>query len=125
MNGLVKIDMNEKYEQVVSARELHEKLGIERRFSAWWEQQVSRLKLVENQDYCTSRYTNQNNQEFTDYIVLLDIAKHLCMVSGGENAWKLREYFIQVEKAWNSPEQVMARAVLYSNQKIMQLQGQV
>ena len=125
MNALIKIDTNERYEQVVSARELYEKLGIEKRFSAWWEQQVSRMGLIENQDYCTSRYTNPNNQEFVDYIVPIDIAKHLCMISGGEMAGRIRDYFIQIERAWNSPEQVMARALQMSHITIGSLQEKV
>ena len=125
MNSLIKIDVNENYEQVVSARELHEKLGIEKRFSAWWEQQIERMNLVENQDYCTSRYTNSNNQDFADYIMPIDIAKHLCMISGGELAGQIRGYFIQIERAWNSPEQVMARALQMSSATIKQLQQTV
>jgi anti-repressor protein len=40
------------------------------------------------------------------------------MISGGEKAYSIREYFIQVERAWNSPEQVMARALQYANKRI-------
>jgi hypothetical protein len=39
-------------------------------------------------------------------------------MSGGENAHKIREYFIQVEKAWNSPEMVMARGLQMANKQI-------
>lgn len=125
MNEIIKIDVNENLEQVVSARELHEKLGIEKRFSAWWEQQVSRMELAENKDYCTCGYTNSNNQSFTDYIMPIDTAKHLCMISGGEKARLIREYFILIEKAWNSPDQVMARAIQFSSKKIASLQGEI
>ena len=125
MNSLIKIDVNEKYEQVVSARELHERLGIEKRFSAWWEQQIERMNLVEDRDYCTSRYTNSNNQDFADYLMPIDIAKHLCMISGGEMAWQIRDYFIQIERAWNTPEQVMARALQMSRVTIDSLQDRV
>jgi len=97
---------------------LHEKLGIQKRFSAWWADQIERLNLKENYDYCTSRYTNANNQDFEDCIVSIDIAKHICMISGGEKAHSIREYFIQVERAWNSPEQVMARAIQIANKRI-------
>jgi anti-repressor protein len=109
-------------EQVVSARELHEKLGISKRFSAWWEDQASRLELREGESYCTYRYTNANNQSFDDYLVPIDIAKHLCMISGGENAHAIRQYFIQVEKAWNSPEMVMSRALKLADRKIASLE---
>jgi anti-repressor protein len=115
---LIKVEVNQNNEQAVSARELHEKLGIQKRFSAWWADQIERLNLKENYDYCTSRYTNANNQDFEDCIVSIDIAKHICMISGGEQAHVIREYFIAVERAWNSPEQVMARALQYAQNQL-------
>ena len=57
-----------------------------------------------------------------DFKVTVDIAKHLCMISGGEKAHQIREYFIQVERAWNSPEQVMARAIQIAQKRIDNLQ---
>jgi len=125
MNDLIKVEVNNKGQQVVSARNLYEKLGISKRFSVWWTNQVERLELKENLTYCTSRYTNSNNQEFIDYIVPIDIAKHLCMVSGGEKAWRIRDYFIEVENQWNSPEQVMARALQIANVKMLDYQNKV
>lgn len=122
MSNLIKIQTNDNLEQVVSARELHEKLGISKRFSAWWEDQASRLELREGESYRTHRYTNANNQSFDDYLVPIDIAKHLCMISGGEKAHMIRQYFIQVEKAWNSPEMVMSRALKLAERKIANLE---
>jgi len=94
MADLVKIQTTDNMEQVVSARELHEKLGILKRFSAWWDDQTSRLELKEGETYCTCGYTNANNQTFPDYLIPIDIAKHICMVSGGERAHIIRQYFI-------------------------------
>jgi anti-repressor protein len=122
MSNLIKIQTNDNLEQVVSARELHEKLGISKRFSAWWDDQTSRLELREGESYCTYRYTNANNQTFDDYLVPIDIAKHLCMISGGEKAHSIRQYFIQVEKAWNSPEMVMSRALKLADRRIAMLE---
>ena len=122
MADLVKIQTNDNLEQVVSARELHEKLGISKRFSAWWEDQASRLELKEGETYCTCGYTNANNQTFIDFLIPIDIAKHLCMISGGERAYLIRQYFIEVEKAWNSPEMVMSRALKLAERKIMSLE---
>ena len=124
MNGLIKIDVNENYEQVTSARELHVKLGIQRHFSQWWEYQVEKLNLEPEQDFLTILLESTGGRPSTDYVVSLDIAKHICMMSGGEMAWKIRDYFIQVEKAWNSPEQIMARALQISNRMILSLQKQ-
>lgn len=116
MNELIKVDVNENQEQVVSARELHEKLGINKRFSAWFEDQIVRLDLIANVDYTPYLEVHpQNHQEMTDYHITLDIAKHLSMISGGDKAHEIRQYFIQIEKSWNNPEQIMARALQVSN----------
>ena len=89
MSNLIKIQTNDNLEQVVSARELHEKLGIEKHFSQWWAYQTERLGLVEGKDFLTLRLESTGGRPSTDYIIPLDIAKHLAMISGGENAHKI------------------------------------
>ena len=125
MTGLIKIDVNEKYEQIISARELHEKLGIGKDFTSWFKQQAERLNLKENRDFTPFWGESTGGRPSKDFLVPIDIAKHICMISGGEMAWKIRDHFIQVERAWNSPEQVMARALQISNRTIMALQSKV
>lgn len=104
-------------EQLVSARELHEKLGIKERFSVWFERIIKTLNLLDS-DYRRETYTSLNNQELQDFLISVDIGKHIAMVSGGENASDIRNYFIMVEKAWNSPEKIMARALQIANHQI-------
>jgi anti-repressor protein len=118
MHELISIHTNNNLEQMVSVRELHEKLGIKERVSSWFERVRSSLGLMESIDYCRHAYTNANNQNFTDYLIPIDIAKHIAMISGGEKAHDIRNYFIKVERAWNSPEQVMNRALEYSRQAL-------
>jgi anti-repressor protein len=125
LTQLIQVQINQNNEQVVSARELHKGLGIEKHFTQWWEQQVGRLKLIEGRDFLTLKLESTGGRPGTDYIVKLDIAKHICMVSGGEKAWQIRDYFIEVEKQWNSPEQVMARALQISNMKMLEYQTKV
>lgn len=122
MSDLVRIQTNDNMEQVVSARELHEKLGIKERFSVWFDRIQKTLNMNEGIDYCRHTYTNANNQTFPDYLIPIDIAKHLCMISGGERAYLIRQYFIEVEKAWNSPEMVMSRALKLAEKKIANLE---
>ena len=50
-------------------------------------------------------------RQLEDYALTLDVAKHVAMMSGTEKGFDFREYFIQVEKAWNSPEMIMQRAL--------------
>lgn len=120
MNELIRVQTNDNFEQIVSMRDLHEVLAINKRFSAWWDDQANRLSLIEGVDYTPYLQVHpQNHQEMQDYHAPIDIAKHIAMISGGENGKKVREYFIQVEKAWNDPEQVMARALQISNKKLL------
>lgn len=121
MSNIIKIQTTDNMEQVVSARELHEKLNIEKHFSQWWAYQTKRLGLIEGKDFLTTLLESQGGRPGTDYLVPLDIAKHLCMISGGERAHIIRQYFIEVEKAWNSPEMVMSRALKLAERKIMSL----
>ncbi len=47
------------------------------------------------------------------------------MMSGTEKGFDFREYFIQVEKAWNSPEMIMQRALKIANNTINQLETKI
>jgi anti-repressor protein len=124
MNELIKIQTNENG-QAVSARELHEKLGIQKHFTQWWEYQAKALCLEEGKDFLTILLESTGGRPSTDYIIPLDIAKHLAMISGGENAHKIREYFIEVEKAWNSPEMVMARSLKFAAKQLESYQKEI
>jgi anti-repressor protein len=117
---LIKVEVNQNNEQAVSARELHEKLGIRKDFTDWFKYQIEKLGLREGFEFTPilGKTSEQGGRPSADYAVPLDIAKHICMISGGEQAHKIREYFIQIERAWNSPEQVMARALQIANKRI-------
>lgn len=119
-NPLIKIEINENQQQVVSAKELHRGLGINKDFTSWFKQQAERLNLQEERDFTPFKVESTGGRPGADFIVTIDIAKHICMISGGEKAWQIRDYFIAVEKAWNTPEAIMARALKMADAKIIE-----
>ncbi|SHN77589.1 phage antirepressor KilAC domain-containing protein [Desulfitobacterium chlororespirans] len=122
MSNLIPIEINDQLQQEVSARKLHEGLGMNRDFTNWFKYQAEKLSLREGADFTPILAESTGGRPSIDYKVPIDIAKHICMISGGELAHQIREHFIQAERAWNSPEQVMARAVQIANQRINSLQ---
>lgn len=119
MEELIKIQVKND-RQLVNARDLYKGLEVKRRFSAWWEQNSKGFE--ENEDF-TSVLTstvvaNGARKPIQDYLLTIDMAKELCMMSKTEKGKEVRKYFIQVEKDWNSPDMIMHRALEVSNSRI-------
>ena len=124
MNELIKVT-EENGEQLVSARELYNFLEVTERFSNWFERQMQ-FGFEENIDFTGCKFFNtQANQELQDYILKIDMAKELAMLSKSEKGKEIRKYFIELEKIWNSPEKVMARALQIANQQIETYKQQI
>lgn len=108
---------------IVSARELYKLLEVKTRFSQWVEQNFK--MFYEGSDFTSVVVTTVVNngaiRELQDYAVTIRMAEHLAMMSKTSKGYEVREYFIQVEKDFNSPEKIMARALLMADKKITNL----
>lgn len=124
MNELITINY-ENDAPTVSARDLHEKLNIEKRFSAWFE--TNSQGFIEGEDYTSvlsgTVVNNGAHRELQDYEVSVDMAKHICLMSRTEKGKQCRQYLIDLEKAWNTPEQVFARALKMADREIEKLKA--
>ena len=129
MNDLLKVNY-ETEEPTVSARDLHEALEIEKRFSAWFE--TNSQGFTEGEDYTSVLLGTavQNNgglqfRDMQDFNLSIDMAKHMGLISRTEKGKEIRQYFIDLEKAWNTPDQVMARALKLADKTIDGLKNQL
>lgn len=127
MNELFNVTTNGD-KLTLSARELHKELNVAGRFSRWFEQ-MSEYGFEENVDYtsvqnCTEVQNNGGIQvrELQDYQITLDMAKEIAMLQRNEKGKEIRRKLIELEKAWNSPEKVMARALDIAHKTIANLQ---
>ncbi|HBF2862895.1 TPA: phage antirepressor KilAC domain-containing protein [Clostridioides difficile] len=119
--GLIKVEVNEKQEQILSARDLHEFLEVGSRYNDWFNRMIG-YGFVENEDFISitqKKVTAQGNEtEYIDHVIKLDMAKEIAMIQRNEKGKQARKYFLQIEKDWNSPEKVMARALIVAQKTI-------
>lgn len=124
MNVPLKIDINDNQEQTVSGRELHAFLEIETRYNDWFGRMLQ-YGFVEGVDFYSKMSESTGGRPSTDHILKLDMAKELCMLARNEKGKQARQYFLQVEREWNSPEKVMARALMLANKRLAETSKQL
>ena len=126
MNKLINVTLNENHEPVVSGRQLHEALGVKTKYADWFNRMID-YGFTENQDFLllkNEQQTGRGGHNKVDHIIKLDMAKEIAMIQRTDKGKEVRTYFIQVEKDFNSPEKIMARALLMADKKIKLLESQ-
>jgi anti-repressor protein len=127
MNEIINITLNDNHEPVVSGRQLHEALGVKTPYSMWFDRMVE-YGFTENQDFLLNNFVKQTGRgghNKVDHVIKLDMAKEIAMIQRTARGKKVRQYFIQVEKDFNSPEKIMARALLMADKKVHKLEAQI
>ena len=131
MTDLIKVNYDNADRPTVSGRELHTALGIETPYHKWFPR-MCEYGFSEEKDFWTKMSESTGGRPSTDHTISLDMAKELCMIQRSEIGKKFREYFIEVEKAWNDPVLVMGRALEAQkaiterlNSQLFQLEGTV
>lgn len=121
MDELIKVNYSTEY-PTVSARDLHEGLKINTRFNDWFPRMVE-YGFAEGKDFYSkmSKTSGNGGRPSVDYDITVDMAKQICMIQRSEAGKRYRQYFIDLEKAWNTPEQIMARALKMAEKTIEKL----
>ena len=124
MSDLLKINFETEL-PTISARELHNGLEIKSNFTTWFDR-MTEYGFTEN-DYkkCFPNLESGLNggQNMIDYQISIDMAKQICMLQRTEQGKKYRQYFLDLEKAWNTPEQIFARALKMADREIDKLKN--
>ena len=116
MADLIKVDYSGD-RPAVSARELHEFLEVETPFNKWFPR-MCEYGFSEKQDFWTFLSESTGGRRGLDAAVTIDMAKEICMLQRNEKGKQARQYFLQLERDWNSPEKVMARALTIAQKTI-------
>ncbi|HFI0448564.1 TPA: phage antirepressor KilAC domain-containing protein [Streptococcus suis] len=124
---LIAVTVNDRQEQVVSARELHKGLEVKTRFSQWFEQNAKMFQ--EGYDFegvvVTTPYNahkpDGKQQTIQDYAITIDMAEHLAMMSKTAKGFEYRAYFIELKRKWNDPHEVVKRGYAILQNENMQL----
>ena len=128
MNELIKVEVKDDV-QVVSARELYKGLEIAQRFSRWVSNNWGMFE--KNVDYVPCTLSTQQNQyggtkELDDYTITIDMAKQLAMMVRTEKGKQYRKYFLELERKWNDPQEVVKRgyAILQNENARLKIENQ-
>lgn len=125
MNELIKINY-ESDRPTVSGRELHEALEVKTAYKDWFPR-MCEYGFVEGEDYgsfLSDRSDGLPGKPRTDHQLTIDMAKQICMIQRSDIGRRYREYFLGVERQWNSPDAIMARALQFANRQLEALQQQ-
>lgn len=117
MNELLKVELNENQEQVVSGRMLHEFLEVTTRYNDWFTR-MRNYGFEEDQDFkavTQKRVTAQGNETtYIDHALKLDMAKEISMIQRTAKGKQARQYFIEVEKKYKAQQTPFAIPQTYA-----------
>lgn len=117
MTNLINVTVNDNQEPVVSGRDLWEALGVKTPYDKWFPRMVS-YGFAEGEDFSTFLSKSTGGRPKTDHVVKLDMAKEIAMIQRNDKGKEVRQYFIQVEKDFNDPQKVIARALVLAQKEL-------
>ncbi len=114
MEELLRFDVDS---QTISARELHERLNIKTAYKDWFPR-MCEYGFIEGTDFCSKMSESTGGRPAMDADISIEMAKEICMLQRSPEGKQVRQYLISLEKAWNTPEVVFARALKMANETI-------
>lgn len=123
MNEIIKINYDSE-QPTVLGRDLHKALEVETPYHKWLPRMCD-YGFEEGKDFWTFLSESTGGRPSTDHQLTIPMAKEICMLQRSEKGKMFRQYFINIEEQWNTPEAVMSRALKYANENLKKLQIKV
>ena len=126
MTDLITVNYD-RDQPLISARELHKALHIRTKFTTWFER-MCEYGFTEGVEFFPKLGKSLNSNDgrpSVDHLITMDMAKHLCMIQRNEYGKMFRDYFIQVERDWNSPDKLIARALKVATDQLKEQKPKV
>lgn len=129
MNELITINY-EKDCPTVLGRDLHKALEVSTRYNDWFPR-MCEYGFLEGQDFNLLKNEQVRNEggrtvvrEVADHQLTIEMAKEICMIQRSKIGKKCCQYFLELEKAWNSPQAIIARALKFAESQLMLVKQQ-
>lgn len=129
MDQLIPTQQNDGGNILVTGRDLHLFLEVKEKYTEWVKRMMD-YGFSENEDYKVVVEKVQSEKrdrtyELINHHITIDMGKEISMLQRNEKGKQARQYFIEVEKKWNSPEMIVKRAMEIQDHKIKMLQTTV
>lgn len=123
MNEIITVNYDNE-QPTVSARELYDFLEVGTAYKDWFPR-MCEYGFEEGKDFRSFLSKSTGGRPSHDAEITIDMAKELCMLQRNDKGKQARQYFLQLERDWNSPEKVMARALQIANKRIHTLSEKI
>ena len=130
MDEFIKINYDSDRPTILG-RDLHELLEVKTAYKDWFPRMVE-YGFTEGVDFNPLKIervqmegTRYVTREMQDHQLTIDMAKEICMLQRTEKGKQARQYFIQIEKDWNSPERVLERARMIEDRKRLSIRNEL
>lgn len=123
MEELIKVTYDVEQKPFVMGRDLHEALQVRTAYRDWFPR-MCEYGFEEGRDFRSFLSESSGGRPGMDHQLSIDMAKELCMLQRTDIGKRCREYFLELERRWNSPEAIMARALQFANRQLAQVKEQ-
>ena len=130
MNEIIKVNYDNDRPTVL-ARDLHDFLEVKTAFKDWFPRmcEYGFSQGVDFNPLKNEQVRLEGDRQVTRMIddaqLTIEMAKEIWMLLRKMRGKQARQGFVQLEKDWNSPEKVMARALQIADKKIKRLETQI